>query len=208
MDEEGVKDITYILKEERPNWSVERKHLAIAAHLVGDARHCRYHKHGEQQGYHNPTCRGCGGIPPFKTYEGKSHKAKHGTHDEHRVEADEAALEKLPHGHLSPSIVVGIADDKTREDEEEVYGDVGMIERSDDATAHAIGGLGKGKALEDVVEQDDDGSHTSQPIEQVVMRFGRKSRIVIHIFRLWNKDTQFSYTSHYSHKKYGIHSFL
>ena len=80
--------------------------------------------------------------------------------------ADEAAFEEIAQrqpllSRSRPAVVIGIADDKAREDEEKVYGNVGMIERSDDATAHVIGGLSKGKTLEDMVEQYENGRYAS-----------------------------------------------
>ena len=36
--------VAQVFKEQRPGRAVEWEHLSIAAHLVGDARHSRYHE--------------------------------------------------------------------------------------------------------------------------------------------------------------------
>lgn len=40
----------------------------------------------------------------------------------------ETAFEESPCGHLVPSVIIGIADDETGENEEEIHGQITMID--------------------------------------------------------------------------------
>ena len=51
-----------------------------------------------------------------------------GSRDDHRVETDEASLEKMGSTHLSPTVIIGIANDKARKDKKEVNSQITMIE--------------------------------------------------------------------------------
>ena len=81
------------------------------------------------------------------------------------MKAYETPLEELPCIHPAPAIVVGIADDKARKNKEEIYCDMCMVQRTDDAATGIIGDLSKGESLEDMVEKYENGRHTAQAIE-------------------------------------------
>ena len=64
------------------------------------------------------------------------------------MQADEAALEEVADGEsLTPTVVVGIGNDEAGEEEEEVYRELPVVERADDAIARAVCGFGKGKSF-------------------------------------------------------------
>ncbi len=50
------------------------------------------------------------------------------SHDEHGMQANETTLHETPRRHLVPSINVSIADDEAREHEEEVDGQIAVVD--------------------------------------------------------------------------------
>ena len=76
------------------------------------------------------------------------------------VESDEAAAQETAYGQAPfPPVVVGIADDKTGEDEEEIDGQIAM--RKD------VGLTG----IEDVEDKHHQRCHAAQAVKNLVMRF-------------------------------------
>ena len=96
------------------------------------------------------------------------HHAQHGTHHNHGVQADEAPLEEVAQRErLAPAVVVGIADDEAGKDEEEVYGQIAVVDHRDDGASG-----GEGQSLEDVVKHYQQGSYPAQAVQDFVVGFG------------------------------------
>ena len=69
--------------------------------------------------------------PPVTLLEVEEQGANEGTADDHRMKANETTLEEGPCCHSVPTVVVGIADDKAGENEEEVNGQITVVQRMD-----------------------------------------------------------------------------
>lgn len=123
---ENVEDIGNVLEGERPVWTVERVELLPAADI--ETWSARYHEktHDEAE-------------PELPCWYGEHHReglraeivhtcTYHCAHDDHRVKTYEAALEEAPGGHSVPTIVVGITDDETGEDKEEIDSEIAVID--------------------------------------------------------------------------------
>lgn len=173
VKEEGVEDIADILKKQRPRGAVEGKHLAIAAHLARASGHSGQHKHGRKQSQHGVRERHTAAIPLLATLHQEGHQTHNGGPKHHGVKPNHAAAEETGESEATPpTVVIGIADDETREQEEEVHGQIAMVEMPNRAIAHAVYRLGKGKALEDMMKNYDESGHTAQSIKQLVVRLG------------------------------------
>ena len=93
-------------------------------------------------------------------------------HDDHGLQADEAALVEVPLGHAAPAgawagpaVVVGVGDDEAGEEEEEVYGEVAVV---DDLLEAVVVGVG----LAGVEEDDHDGGDTAKAVEDFEVVLG------------------------------------
>lgn len=173
MDKEGVEDVADILEEQRPCRPVEREHLAVAAHLVRTARPCRNHEHGAQQGQHGHRHRYAAAIPALAALKEEADQSYHGGKHHERMQPDNAAAEEVAHREAAlPTVVVGIADNETRQQEEEVDGQVAVVEVGERAVAHTAHRAGKGVALEDMGDHDKQGGHAAQAVEQFIVRLG------------------------------------
>ena len=76
------------------------------------------------------------------------------------MQPDESAFEESSGGHLVPSAVIGITDDKAGKDEEEIHREVAMRHRR------------SGEKLEHMVNYDDQGGDSSKSVKDVVMWSG------------------------------------
>ena len=84
------------------------------------------------------------------------------------MQTDESATEKVAQREpFLPAVVVGIADNKTREDEEEVDSKIAVVDECDDRAPSC-----KGEAFENVVEYHEQGRHASEPVEQGIVGLG------------------------------------
>ena len=63
MDEEGVKDVADIFEKERPARAVERKHLAVATHLISRTGQGGDEKHRAKCGQHHGRDRHVLAVP-------------------------------------------------------------------------------------------------------------------------------------------------
>ena len=80
------------------------------------------------------------------------------------MEPDEPPADKVAAAHAAlPTVIVGISDDEAREQEEEIDGQVAMVEALVDGTC--------GKALEDVVADDQQGCYAPQSVQKFVVWF-------------------------------------
>ena len=161
-DEEGIKDVADVFEEQRPAGAVQRVHLPHAPDFGPGGRRNQQsvHQRGEEQ---RPD-RHRRYVPDGASLEIEHHGADQGSDDDHRVQADETPFEELPDRHLRPTVVVGVADDETREDEEEIDGQVAVV----DPLVEVAGRI----SLEQVKAHDRQRGHAAQSVENVVMRFG------------------------------------
>ena len=167
MDEKGIQDIPYIFKEKRPARAVEREHLAVSTDVIACSRCGGYEKHGTEQSQHNHRRGNVRPVPADTTLEAVEDDSQHSPHDNHRVEANQPALEEIPEAHrLAQAVVVGIADDKSGEDKEEIHSQIAVVDGSNQRAP-----CGKRQSLEYMVENHQEGSHTAQAVENLVMRF-------------------------------------
>lgn len=173
VEEERIENVADILKEQRPRGPIEGEHLAIAAHLTRASRHGGQHQHGGKQSQHGMREGHAAAIPLPASLHQKGHQAHNGGQNHHGMKTDHAAAEETGEAETAPpTVVIGIADDETRKQEEEVHSQIAMIEMPDRAIAHAVYRLGKGKALEDMMKNNEQGGHPAQSIEQLVVRLG------------------------------------
>jgi len=74
----------------------------------------------------------------------------------HRLQPDQTPLKKIAHRHLPPTIVIGIADHKTRQQKKEVDGKIAVI----DIHIEMTGGM----RLAEMHGKNHNGRHTTQAI--------------------------------------------
>ena len=75
----------------------------------------------------------------------------------HGLQADQAPLEETADGHPPPTVVVGVADDEAGENEEEINGQVSVI----DFLVQMTGGVG----FEQMEADDRQGCHSAQSVQ-------------------------------------------
>ena len=84
------------------------------------------------------------------------------------MEAYEASAEEVADRKTAaPAVVVGVGDDEAREHEEEIDGQVAVVDAFYRGAA-----AGKGVPFEDVVPDDRERRNAAQPVEQVAVGFG------------------------------------
>ena len=168
VDEERVEQVADVFEEQRPAGSVQREHLAVATDVIAGTRYGGDEKQGTQQGEHNHGRGHAGAVPLLAALQHVEHHAQYGAHYNHGVQADEASLEEVAQGQrFAPTVVVGIADDEAGEDEEEIHGQVAMVDDGDEGASG-----GEGQSLEDVVEHHEQGCHPTQSVQDFIMRLG------------------------------------
>ena len=167
-DEEGIEDIADVFEKERPAGTVEGEHLAVATHLARTTGYGGNHEHGKKQGHHHPRGGYRRAIPLHRTLDEEGSGTQHGSHDHHRMQTDDSATEEVAQREsLLPAVIVGIADNETGEDEEEVDGQITVVDECDDRAPSC-----KGEAFENVVEYHEQGRHASEPVEQGIVGLG------------------------------------
>ena len=75
----------------------------------------------------------------------------------------ESPLEELPHTHTPPTVVIGVADDKARKYEEEIDGQIAVID--------TLVEVARGKGFEEVKTYHRQGRHAAQAVENGIMLF-------------------------------------
>ena len=79
------------------------------------------------------------------------------------MQAHETPLEERHGREVPPAVVVGVSDDEAREEEEEVDGQVAVID--------ALVEVARGESLEQVEADDHEGRHAAQSVEDCVVGF-------------------------------------
>lgn len=165
MQNESIENVAYIFEEKRSARTIEWKHLAVAAHLTRLAWQGRQHQAGTEESDEREGKGGVGAVPTLHVCEPKRGNADESAHDHHRVEAYESPAEKLWHcERLSPSAVIGIADDKAREEEKEVDSKVAVVDEINDRLV-----AGKLIAFKYVIPHHQQGGHSAQSVKEFIV---------------------------------------
>ena len=94
-----------------------------------------------------------GTIPGHTSLQQETHGTDEGTCNNHRMQAYETTLEKVSYCEsLLPTAVIGITDDKTRKDKEEIHGKITVWDRR------------PVKALKHMIQYHHQGCNTAQPV--------------------------------------------
>ena len=80
----------------------------------------------------------------------------------------ESPFEKLPHTHTPPTVIIGVADDKARKYEEEIDGQITVID--------TLVEVARGERFEEVKTYHRQGRHAAQAVEDLVMLLGVSER--------------------------------
>ena len=163
---QGVEDIPDVFKKQGPIRAVQGVHLAVSPHFVGGPRIGRYQEKIQQEGEQDQREADRGSIPLLAALQQEGDQSQDSPQDDHRMQADQPALEKISgvHRFLFPAVVVRITDDEPREDKEEIDGQIPVVEPLVDGTG--------GKPFEDVVPDHHQGSDSPQTIQEFIMGFG------------------------------------
>ena len=79
------------------------------------------------------------------------------------MQTDEPSRDELPHSHSFPPVVVGVADHEPRQDEEEIDGQIAVVDSLIDVTCR--------KGFEHVKPDDHQRRYAAQSVEYVVVGF-------------------------------------
>ena len=159
--EEGIEKVADILEEERPAGAVERIHLADAPDF--DAGRRGDHQCVHQRGCEQRRDRDLRDVPHGAPLRVEHRSADECADDDHRLQADETAFEKLADRHAPPAVVVGVTDDEAREDEEEVDGQIAAVD--------PLVEMARGVGFEEVEADDGQRGYAAQSVEDVVVGF-------------------------------------
>ena len=80
------------------------------------------------------------------------------------MQPDQPPLKKIPGAHLTPAVVIRIADHETGQQKKEVYRQIPVI---DDLRERI-----RGVCLQQMEPQHNDGRHAAQPVQDFEVRFG------------------------------------
>jgi len=138
-------------------------HLAPAAQVHGGRHRQQCHADGHDQ-QHAPQRRVGDHREERPALEVESERADDHRDDDHRMQADQPALEEFARRHAGPAVVVRIADDEAGEQEEEVHGQVAVVDDLCEA-ADRVG-------LAQVERDDRERRDAAQAVEDRVMTFG------------------------------------
>ena len=92
-------------------------------------------------------------------HDGPDHRADY----HHRMQTDEPSRDKLPYRHSFPPVVIGVADHEPRQDEEEIDGQIAVVDSLIDVTCR--------KGFEHVKPDDHQRRYAAQSVEYVVVGF-------------------------------------
>ena len=77
------------------------------------------------------------------------------------MQAYETTFEETADAHLSPTVIIGITDDKTREDEEKVNSYVSVVKRAYYSVSCAVCNLGKRESFKNMIKKYQYGCYTA-----------------------------------------------
>ena len=141
--------------------AVERIHLADAPDF--DAGRRGDHQCVHQRGCEQRRDRDLRDVPHGAPLCVEHRSADECADDDHGLQADETAFEKLADRHAPPAVVVGVTDDEAREDEEEVDGQIAVVD--------PLVEMARGVGFEEVEADDGQRGYAAQSVEDVVVGF-------------------------------------
>lgn len=163
--EEGIEHIADVLEEETPVWAVEGIHLAVSSDIGTEAGPARHEEEGHHEGEGYPAGRSVMAAPIHSALNEEGDEAQYGTGNDHVIEAYETAERELAGGEaFLPTPVVGIADDETGEEEEEIDGEIAVVAGLGvDAAAgcHLIA-----EALVAMIPEDDESGYATEGVKK------------------------------------------
>ena len=158
---QGVADAAYILEEKRPARAIEREHLAVASDFGQSAGKSGQHKQTEKKRGYDSAGADNGTVPALATLNYERHNAEQDADDNHGLQTYDASDDKLPGSEAAlPAAVIGVADDKTRENKEKVDGEIAVVETLVDGRC--------GKRFKDVIPDDKQSGDTTQAVENLI----------------------------------------
>ena len=160
-DDEGIEDIGDVFVEQRPCGAVQRAGLAPAADVPRRQR--GQHRTAQQADQQHLPPLYSGDHREGRGPEVEEQRADERPHDDHRMQAHQAALEEVLEGHAVPAVVVGIADHEAREHEKEIDGQVAVVEN--------LVGRTFGVGFQQVEGHHDHRRHAAQSVEDFVAGF-------------------------------------
>ena len=160
-DEEGIEKVADVFKEQGPARSIERVHFSQTPDFHAGRR--RDQQDVDEGGGQQGDDRDLRYVPYGAALEVEDERADDRPDRYHGLQAYEAALDEFLGRHCFPAVVVGVADDKAGQHEEEVDGQVAVV----DDLVHMAGGVG----FKDVEPHDDNGGHPAQSVKNVVVVF-------------------------------------
>ena len=160
-DEQRIEDVADILVKQRPARTVQREHFGHAPDLhAGRGRnHAGVHQGRCQQHRHRDFRDVPYGAALKVEHDGSDHRADY----HHRMQTDEPSRDKLPYRHSFPPVVVGVADHEPRQNEEEIDGQIAVVDSLIDVTCR--------KGFEHVKPDDHQRRYAAQSVEYVVVGF-------------------------------------
>lgn len=165
-DEEDIEEIGHVFIDQRPLGNVEGEKFFIAANIIGG----RLGNHQEaEDDVEEELPNGGGGdagivVAGLEIEEGCSEQD---AEEHHGLKTNEANLAEIPARHLAalkPGII-GITDDETGEDEEEIDGEEAVVEVLIDGVV--------GEGFAEMEDDDHQGSYTAKTIENIETGLGR-----------------------------------
>lgn len=168
-DEHGVKDVGDVFEEEGPGRTVQRVHFRPSANIQGNGDGQQREPHGHDQ-QHFPYGGLCDVREDFRPLEVKEGSTQQHPHDHHGLKAHQPPLAEIPQAHLSPAVVIGIPDDEAGQHEEEVHGQIAVI---DDLVRVEL--EVPGASFKHVEQDHHDGGYAAQAVQGGIMRFGSQN---------------------------------
>jgi len=165
-DEHGIKDIGDVFEEEGPGRTVQRVHFRPSAHIQGNGNGQQRESHGHDQ-QHFPYGSLRKVREDFRPLEVKEDSPQQHPHDHHGLKAHQPPLAEVPQVHFFPAVVIGVSDDEAGQHEEEVHGQVAVV---DDLVRMEL--EVPGAAFKHVEQDHHDGGHPAEAVQSGVVRFG------------------------------------
>ena len=81
------------------------------------------------------------------------------------MQTDETTLEKAACGHLSPTIIVCIADYESRQDKEKVHCNVTMVQCRNQSATDSVSSFSERQSFKDVIYDYQQGRNSTQTVQ-------------------------------------------
>ncbi len=176
---ECIKDVGDVFPIQRPCRAVQRIHLLPATDVPAGCRGAQ--REGDARYHQRFQCEEHAHLPPGGVRHGRElgpvaeieeQRAYECAENEHGVQACDASLAEFPGAHALPAVIVGVTDDEAREHEEEVDGQIAVVEHRK-ARASRIG-------FAQMIAHDDECCHTAQSVQDFVTRLGGERGCSVH----------------------------